>query len=52
MLEENFRRAMLLSRGDFMVFIDRPISEVIMGLTALLLLGTIYGGVRQTMRRK
>lgn len=52
MLEENFRRAMLLSRGDFMIFIDRPISGVIMGLTALLLLGTIYGGVRQTMRRK
>ena len=28
MVEENFRRAMLLSRGDITVFVQRPISAV------------------------
>ena len=35
MLEENFRRAMLLSRGSFAVFAQRPISATILGLIAL-----------------
>ena len=34
MLEENFRRAMLLSRGHFSVFIERPISGTLMALIA------------------
>lgn len=38
LMEEHFRRAMLLSRGDFMVFIERPVSATIMALIALLLL--------------
>jgi putative tricarboxylic transport membrane protein len=37
-LEENFRRAMLLSGGDFTVFVQRPISAVLLGIVALLLL--------------
>jgi len=35
MLEENFRRAMLLSRGNFSAFITRPISGTLLGLIAL-----------------
>jgi TctA family transporter len=35
MLEENFRRAMLISRGDFRVFINRPISGTLIALIAL-----------------
>jgi TctA family transporter len=35
MLEENFRRAMLLSRGSFGVFVTRPISGTLVGLIAL-----------------
>jgi TctA family transporter len=35
MLEENFRRALLLSRGSFTVFIDRPISGTLLGIVAL-----------------
>jgi putative tricarboxylic transport membrane protein len=35
MLEENFRRAMLLSRGNFSIFITRPISGILLGLIAL-----------------
>ena len=32
MLEENFRRALLISRGSFGVFVSRPISATLLGL--------------------
>ena len=32
MLEEYFRRAMLLSRGSFMTFVNRPISGSLLAL--------------------
>jgi len=32
MLEENFRRTMLLSRGSFSIFASRPISATLLGL--------------------
>jgi putative tricarboxylic transport membrane protein len=35
MLEENFRRAMLLSRGSFSAFVTRPISATLIGLIAV-----------------
>jgi putative tricarboxylic transport membrane protein len=38
LVEENFRRALLLSRGDMLVFVERPISAVFIGLCALLVL--------------
>ena len=42
MLEENFRRAMLLSRGSFQVFVTRPISATLLALViALTLLGVV-----------
>ncbi|MDC7784113.1 tripartite tricarboxylate transporter permease [Rhodoplanes sp. TEM] len=37
-LEENFRRAMMLSDGDFTVFVQRPISATLLGVAALLIL--------------
>ena len=37
MMEENLRRAMLLSRGDFTVFVTRPISAFLLVLAGLLL---------------
>lgn len=37
-LEENFRRAMLLSDGDFSIFLQRPISATLLGLATLLIL--------------
>ncbi|WP_199796394.1 tripartite tricarboxylate transporter permease [Ectopseudomonas mendocina] len=48
MMEEHFRRAMLLSRGDFSTFIDRPISAAVLGLTVLVLLL----GLRPLFKRK
>ncbi|MFX0547327.1 tripartite tricarboxylate transporter permease [Roseovarius sp. S1116L3] len=38
MMEENFRRSLVLARGDIMTFFDRPISGTIMGVTALILI--------------
>ncbi|PIM53426.1 hypothetical protein CS062_09675 [Roseateles chitinivorans] len=35
MLEENFRRAMLISRGHFDVFVQRPISATLLGIIAV-----------------
>ena len=37
MLEEQFRRTLLLSDGDFLVFITRPLSATLIGVTVLLL---------------
>jgi putative tricarboxylic transport membrane protein len=50
MLEENFRRTLLLSRGDFSVFIERPITVVALGVCAALLLWAIWGTVRRPVR--
>jgi putative tricarboxylic transport membrane protein len=45
--EENFRRALLISRGDLLVFIERPISAVFVVLSALLIFGQIYVRLRK-----
>lgn len=50
MMEENFRRALLLSRGDYMVFFERPISAVFLTLTTMLLLWLLYSLIRITPR--
>ena len=42
MMEEHFRRAMLLSRGDPATFIERPISAVVLGLALLMLVWGIW----------
>ncbi|WP_313070393.1 tripartite tricarboxylate transporter permease [Melaminivora sp.] len=38
MLEENFRRSLVIARGSLMSFIERPISGVCLGICALILL--------------
>jgi TctA family transporter len=35
MLEENFRRALLISRGSFGTFVTRPISGTLLSLVAV-----------------
>jgi TctA family transporter len=47
MLEENFRRAMLISGGELTVFIERPISAVLLACSALLLLSLLVPAVRR-----
>jgi putative tricarboxylic transport membrane protein len=47
LMEENLRRAMLLSRGDPAVFVQRPISLVMLCIAAALLLVVILPAVRK-----
>ena len=47
MLEENFRRAMLIASGDWMVFIERPISAVLLACSALLLAALLVPEIRR-----
>ena len=48
LMEENLRRAMLLSRGDATVFFTKPISGVLLGMAIVLLLVTLAPAVRKT----
>jgi putative tricarboxylic transport membrane protein len=41
MLEENFRRALLLSRGSFLTFVKRPISGTLLALVLIFVLWQI-----------
>jgi putative tricarboxylic transport membrane protein len=52
MLEQNLRQSLLLSRGSFMIFINHPISGVILGIAFLLLLTNIFPNVRKKFRQK
>jgi TctA family transporter len=47
MIEEHFRRSLLISRGDFTTFLDRPISGTILAICALLVLLKLYDGRRR-----
>ncbi|MDE2368256.1 MAG: tripartite tricarboxylate transporter permease, partial [Burkholderiales bacterium] len=50
MLEENFRRAMLLSGGDLSVFVTRPISAWFIGASSLLILAQLIAYARKRLR--
>jgi TctA family transporter len=47
MLEENFRRSMMISRGDPLVFLQRPISGFFLALCAVLIVAQIYVRLRR-----
>lgn len=51
LMEEHLRRAMLLSRGDPMVFLERPISAVFITVTAALLVLALWTTLRPRRRR-
>lgn len=46
MLEENFRRAMSMSRGSYRTFIDQPISAVLLAVAAVALILVILPAFR------
>src|ERR1700693_1888572 len=50
LVEENFRRALILSRGDLAVFYHRPISATIISVAALLVVAQLYFGIRAARR--
>ncbi len=49
-LEPNFRRAMLLSRGDLSVFVTRPVAAGFIAASALLVLGQVVAWLRRRRR--
>lgn len=47
LLEENLRRAMIISRGDPSVFVSRPISATLLAIAALVLIVVLLPSVRR-----
>ena len=52
LMEENLRRALLLSRGDMMTFVDRPISAGLLAFGAALMIWTIFGSLKRNLRER
>ena len=50
LMEENFRRAMLIARGDMLVFLERPISATFIIITLALLSWTLWSTLRPRRR--
>jgi putative tricarboxylic transport membrane protein len=50
--EENFRRAMLISRGDLGTFIERPISAVFVAMCVILIGAQLYFRLRPAKGKK
>lgn len=51
MVEENFRRALQLSRGDMMVFLERPASCTMLAFALIIILLSLWTG-RKNARRE
>jgi TctA family transporter len=51
LLEENFRRSLVLSHGSFTTFVDRPIGGTLIGIVVLILLWQIGGSLIRPLRR-
>lgn len=47
MMEENLRRAIMLSRGDVSVFVTRPLSAVLLAICAIVLILTVLPAIKQ-----
>ena len=48
LMEENFRRALLLSRGHYSTFIERPLSASLLGVAAFLVVIVALPSIRKT----
>ena len=46
LMEENLRRAMLIARGDATVFLTRPISATLLGISAFMLILSLLPAIR------
>ena len=52
MMEEYFRRAMIISRGSFWIFIERPLSATFLGITVVMLVWSIWSGRKAAQRER
>ncbi|MYZ50452.1 tripartite tricarboxylate transporter permease [Propylenella binzhouense] len=46
LLEENFRRTMMLTGGDLLVFVERPVSAAFLGVSLLIVLWTLLPALK------
>jgi putative tricarboxylic transport membrane protein len=51
MLENNLRKSLILSHGDFTIFVERPISAVCLALAAAALIGPLLPGLARRRAR-
>jgi putative tricarboxylic transport membrane protein len=51
MLENNLRKSLILSHGDFTIFVERPISAVCIILAAAALVGPLLPGLARRRAR-
>jgi putative tricarboxylic transport membrane protein len=51
MLENNLRKSLILSQGDFAIFLERPISAVCLGLAAVALLAPLLPALARRRSR-
>jgi TctA family transporter len=52
MVEDNFRRALLLSEGDMAIFIQRPISAVVLGIIVVVLALQAFFALRASVEKR
>lgn len=52
LMEENLRRSLLLSRGDMMTFIDRPISAGFLAFCGAIVLWTVWTSLKSSVRER
>ncbi|MDR5781257.1 tripartite tricarboxylate transporter permease [Caballeronia sp. LZ065] len=52
MVEENFRRSLLLSQGDMSIFVGRPISASFIALAGIVIAAQLFFACRGAMRRR
>jgi putative tricarboxylic transport membrane protein len=48
LMEENLRRSLVLSRGDPMIFLERPISAVLLAMTLAVIAMIVLPQIRRT----
>jgi len=48
LMEENLRRSLVLSRGDPMIFVQRPISAILLAITGVVVLLIVLPAFRKT----
>ncbi|MEM9632413.1 MAG: tripartite tricarboxylate transporter permease [Pseudomonadota bacterium] len=51
LLENNYRRSLLISHDGHWIFLDRPVSAVLIGINVLLVLGAVWFALRQGKKR-
>jgi putative tricarboxylic transport membrane protein len=52
MVERNYRRSVELSYGDHWIFVQDPIAATLLGLAAVLVLGSVISNVRKARAAK